>query len=96
MKDKILGTLGAAGFVVWYIAALIISILPWIVMPFGFLITSIGIAICYFVPILNIPAWLVGFYYAVTGPQDFWAFLYYAVAGIAAFFFILDFVQKRY
>lgn len=95
MKDKMIGAFGTIGVVLWYVASLTISILPWIVMPFGFIVTSIGIAACYFLPILNIPAWIVGFCYAVTGPQDFWAILYYVVAAITAFFFILDLVQKK-
>ena len=78
-KEKIPNSLGAFGVVLYFLARLIVSILPFVMIGGNFFLTLLLVAINTFVPFASIVFWVWGLVCAMQGVQDIWAIIYYIV-----------------
>lgn len=79
LKDSLFSALGTLGIVLYYIAQLIVAILPFVMIGANFFVTLILVIINSVVPFASIIFWIWGLVCAIQGAQDFWAILYYIV-----------------
>ena len=79
MKEKLLSALGSVGIVLYYLATLIISVLPFVMIDASFLLKLVLIAISTFFPATSVIFWVWGLIGAINGPQDFIAIIYYVL-----------------
>ena len=100
MKEKLLGSLGVIGIILYYLISLLVCIMPFIMIEASFFLNVVFFGIEYFIPVSSIVFWIWGLVRAINGTQDFWAYLYYVLFVIvfAPFFVgtVLDlFVKKK-
>lgn len=77
LKEKLINSLGSIGVVLFFLARLIIAVLPFVMIGANFFVTLLLIAINTFVPFASVVFWIWGLVCAIKGVQDFWAILYY-------------------
>ena len=99
MKDKLMNTLGTIGIGLWYLASLLIAVMPLVMIGAPFLMNLLLLAVVQFIPATSIIFWVWGLICAIRGPQDTIAIIYYVLFAIMFLpFFIstvLDFFNKR-
>lgn len=79
MKEKLLGIFGTFGIVLYYIATLLISVLPVVMIGGNFFIRLLLIIISTMIPATSAIFWIWGLICAIGGIQDAWAIIYYIV-----------------
>lgn len=79
MKDKLVGSLGCVGMILYYAIGLIVSVLPFIMIDVNFFVNFIFILVSYFFPLITPIFWIWGLVCAIKGVQDFLAIMYYVV-----------------
>ena len=77
IKEKMIGTLGAFGFILYYIISILVCILPFVMIDLNFILTFVLIVINYLFPLSSIIFWIWGLVGAINGPQDIFAIIYY-------------------
>ncbi len=79
MKDKLTNLFGTLGIVVYFILSAFISVLPFVMIGAPFWLNLIFFAIVQFFPLSSVVFWIWGLSGAINGPQDFYAYAYYAL-----------------
>lgn len=82
IKEKLFGTLGSIGCVIYYLLIMTIAVMPIVMIDPPGIINWLLIAIVIFFPTLSAPVWIWGLVCAVMGPQDVFAIIYYVLFGI--------------
>lgn len=77
IKNFLHNTLGSIGVVLYFLARIIVYVLPFIMIGANIFVTFILLLINSFVPFASIVFWIWGLVCAIKGVQDFWAILYY-------------------
>lgn len=99
MKEKLLGSLGVLGMIIWYIASAVVYVLPFVMIGASFWLNMLLFGIVYFFPASSAIFWIWGLVCAIQGQQDFWAILYYILFAIMFLPFfvstVLSFFQKE-
>lgn len=89
MKNKIIDSLGSFGIVIWFLFLLFKNMLPAVMIADSIFI-AIGIAVIQeMIPFTSIVFWVWGLVCAITGKQDFFAYVYYIMFAILFLPFIL-------
>lgn len=83
MKDKLMGALGAVGFILWLLLSILVYVLPFVMIGASFWVNLILFGIVYFFPPSSIVFWIWGLVCAIQGVQDIWAIIYYVLFAIA-------------
>ena len=79
MKDKLIGTLGSAGLILWYLLSLLIAIMPLVMINASFWLNLLLLAVILFVPATSGVFWIWGLICTIRGPQDIIATIYYVL-----------------
>lgn len=79
MKEKLLSALGSVGIVLYYLATLLVSVLPFVMIDVAFILKLVLIAISTIFPATSVIFWVWGLIGAINGPQDFIAIIYYVL-----------------
>lgn len=79
MKDKLTNLFGTLGIVVYFILSAFICVLPFVMIGAPFWLNLIFFAIVQFFPLSSVIFWIWGLSGAMNGPQDFYAYAYYAL-----------------
>ena len=99
MKDKLMNALGSIGVIIWYLASLLIAIMPLVMIDASFWLNLLLLAVIMYIPATSGIFWIWGLVCAIRGPQDAIAIIYYIlfVVMFLPFFIhsILDIVNKR-
>lgn len=77
IKEKIVGSLGVFGLVMYYLVQLMVIILPFVMIGGGFFLTLLLTTIEFFLPLTSVVFWIWGLVCAIKGVQDIWAIIYY-------------------
>lgn len=89
MKNKIIDSFGSFGIIIWFLFLLFKNMLPAVMIADSILI-AIGIAVVQeMIPFTSIVFWVWGLVCAITGKQDFFAFVYYIMFAVLFLPFIL-------
>ncbi len=99
MKEKLLNIFGTFGTIIYFAIQIIIYTLPFIMIRTNFFLSLILIAANSLIPFASVIFWIWGLVCAITGPQDVFAIIYYAVFVVIwlPFFIssIISFFSKR-
>ena len=83
LKERLAGTFGCFGLILFYGIRLIISILPFVMIDANFFVTLLLIGLETFLPFTTAIFWIWGLVCAINGVQDVWAIIYYIVFVVA-------------
>lgn len=83
IKDFLLNSLGTVGIVLYFLVAILITILPLLMFDMPFILYIVLALLVQFV-LINIPfcmeiLYIIGLFGAVNGKQDIFAIIYYIV-----------------
>ena len=92
MKDFLTGTLGFFGGIIYYLFALLVTIIPFIMIGLPIWATFILLLIVQFFPLSSIVFWIWGIVCAIQGPQDIWAYIYYGLTVVVYIPFLFNIV----
>ena len=94
IKEKLANTFGAFGGILYLVIRTIISILPFVMIGGGILLSFFLISINTLIPFASIVFWVWGLVCAITGVQAVWAIIYYvAFAVIWLPFFVSTIIE---
>lgn len=79
IKEKLFGTLGSIGCVIYYLLIMTIAVMPVVMIDPPGIINWLLIAIVIFLPTLSAPVWIWGLICTILGPQDVIAIIYYVL-----------------
>lgn len=82
IKERLMGTLGFFGVLIYFLVRVIICILPFVMIGGNFFITFLLLAINSLVPFASAVFWIWGLIGAIKGVQDIWAIIYYIAFAI--------------
>lgn len=74
-----MNALGTVGVILWYVASLLVCIIPFVMIGASFFVNLIFFAIVQFFPPSSIIFWIWGLICAIKGVQDTWAIVYYVL-----------------
>ena len=94
LKDKIVGFLGGAGSILYYLLLLIISIMPLVMIGTNWWQSLIIIAADQFLPVISSVFWVWGLIKAILGPQNVFAIIYYVLFAIVYIPFFITFIAS--
>lgn len=94
IKDRIIGTLGAFGFILWYFISIVAIIAPLIILQLPVWIDLILIFALFFLPIPEFPLWIWALVVAIQGPQDWIAITYYVLFAIMELPLFINFISS--
>lgn len=97
IKDFLLNSLGVIGFILYYLVALAVSVLPLLMfnMPW-WLYIILSLIVIYFVgniPLATEILWIIGLFGAIFGEQDVFAIIYYVMFVIIVGGFIVRLIK---
>lgn len=95
-KERLEGTYGCLGVVLYYLVSSIIAILPFVMIEANFFITLVLISIEIFIPLTSIVFWIWGLVCAIMGKQDFWTMQYYIVFAVAWLPFYIQIIKSLF
>ena len=99
MKEKFINALGIAGFILYYLVAALVYVLPFVMIGASFWLNTVFFGIVFIFPPASSVFWIWGLVCAIKGVQDIWAIIYYILFAILflPFFIstILDIFQRK-
>lgn len=90
LKEKLFNSIGFVGFIIYYLIALLLTVMPLVILDLSFwldlIIAAAVLAIPFLGSIVKLGIYVWALVIAVKSPVDFWIILFYI--SFAAYFFI--------
>ena len=100
LKEKINNTFGSIGVFFYILIKVFISVLPFVMIDEGFILTLLFMGASMFFPLSSVVFWIWGLVCAINGVQDVFAIIYYIAFVViwVPFFFSLisSFFDNKY
>lgn len=81
-RDTLSDALGTFGIILYYLIAVLINILPFVIIDTNFILTFIFVSLQTLFPISRVIFWIWGLIAAIEGVQDVYAIIYYIAFAI--------------
>ena len=99
IKDRLLGSLGFFGYILFYGITMVFSFAPLFVLPFPFLVNLILFFVMSFFAvtgtIINIALWIWALVVTINSPQDVFSIIYYVLFAVNAIRIVICFLPTR-
>jgi hypothetical protein len=93
LKEKLIGSLGVFGYIIWYIIAFVFAFAPLWVLNLPWWADMLIVAVIMFLPIIgalcNIGIWIWSFFVAIITPINAFVVIYFIVLTIYVIIYII-------